>query len=168
MLKQENVKIREIQPQDDLVLAKIIRNSLKSVHLDHPGTAYFDENLDHLSQYYQKENRWYWVLEANQKVMGGIGLERFVYFPNCLEIQKCYLCPEARNKGWGYRLLEMVEQEAVKKGYEMLYLETHSILKPAIALYRKRGFQEIEHPACIVHSKMDRFFIKRLEAQPCD
>lgn len=74
MLKQENVKIRKIQPQDDLTLAKIIRNSLKSVHLDQPCTAYFDENLDHLSQYYQKENRWYWVLEVNQKVMGGIGL----------------------------------------------------------------------------------------------
>ena len=45
MLKQENVKIRKIQPQDDLTLAKIIRNSLKSVHLDQPCTAYFDEVL---------------------------------------------------------------------------------------------------------------------------
>lgn len=164
---QEEIQIRKIQPQDDLILAHIIRKSLESVHLDKPGTAYFDENLDRLSQYYKKENRWYWVLEAQQKVMGGIGLERFMYFPNCLEVQKCYLCPEARNKGWGHRLLEMAEQEAMQRGYDMLYLETHSNLKSAMTLYRKRGFQEIDRPACIIHSTMDHFFIKRLEAYPC-
>ncbi|MCY3066316.1 hypothetical protein [Aerococcus mictus] len=44
--------IRPIQAKDDRQLAKIIRHSLESVGLDQPGTAYYDPELDHLSQFY--------------------------------------------------------------------------------------------------------------------
>ncbi len=160
---KEEVYIRPIQTKDDERIAKIIRDSLERVHLDVPGTAYFDQNLDHLSQYYQKEKRWYWVLENNQRVLGGIGLEECDIFFQCVEVQKCYLCLDARNKGYGNLLMEMVEEQALQKGYKMLYLETHSVLKPAIGLYKKRGFKEIKRPSCIIHSAMDHFFVKRLE-----
>ena len=46
------ILFREITPSDNKPLAKIIRDNLKTNHLDIPGTVYFDSNLDHLSDYY--------------------------------------------------------------------------------------------------------------------
>lgn len=59
MTAMENAvtRIRPITPQDDLRIAAIIRANLKERHLDTPGTAYFDPELDHLSQYYHEIGR---------------------------------------------------------------------------------------------------------------
>ena len=43
---------RKIEPADDKRIAEIIRANLEKFHLDIPGTAYFDPELDHLSAYY--------------------------------------------------------------------------------------------------------------------
>lgn len=45
---------RTITAADDAALAKIIRTNLEQLQLDIPGTAYFDPELDHMSQYYAK------------------------------------------------------------------------------------------------------------------
>ena len=44
-----------------------------------------------------------------------------------------------------------------------MYLETHTNLEAAIHLYEKAGFTEIEKPQSVVHTTMDRFFIKELK-----
>ena len=40
---------RSLTADDDAVLASIIRTSLEQMHLNLPGTAYSDPELDHLS-----------------------------------------------------------------------------------------------------------------------
>ena len=50
--KDETMNYREICKADDAALADIIRSNLKANKLDVPGTAYFDDNLDHLSDFY--------------------------------------------------------------------------------------------------------------------
>ncbi|WNZ90854.1 hypothetical protein QYR59_05450 [Streptococcus iniae] len=45
--------IRLIKASDNHVIARIIRQSLKAVGLDQPGTAYSDPQLDNLYEYYQ-------------------------------------------------------------------------------------------------------------------
>lgn len=47
------LKYRRIN--DDEVLAEIIRANLEKLHLNIPGTAYFDPELDHLSVYYNSD-----------------------------------------------------------------------------------------------------------------
>lgn len=46
------MKYRKIKEDDDQKIAEIIRENLQRLHLDIPGTAYFDPELDHLSAYY--------------------------------------------------------------------------------------------------------------------
>ena len=43
---------RLIRTEDDPILADIIRDNLKAHSLDIPGTVYFDNNLNHLSDFY--------------------------------------------------------------------------------------------------------------------
>ena len=49
------LKYRKIEAEDDEIIARIIRTNLENLHLDIPGTAYFDKQLDHLSAYYNAD-----------------------------------------------------------------------------------------------------------------
>ena len=62
---------REIRQTDDKALAGIIRTNLKAHGLDIPGTVYFDDNLDHLSDFYleDKSERYYLIALKDDKVL---------------------------------------------------------------------------------------------------
>jgi len=57
------------------------------------------------------------------------------------EIRRMYLLPEARGVGIGRELLEELISVASERRFERVVLETASVLKEAISLYRKRGFE---------------------------
>ena len=50
MDNQRKFIIRPITADDDAAIAAIIRDNLRAAHLDIPGTAYFDPELDHLAR----------------------------------------------------------------------------------------------------------------------
>jgi len=56
------------------------------------------------------------------------------------EIRRMYLLPEARGVGIGRELLEELICVASERRFERVVLETASVLKEAISLYRRRGF----------------------------
>ena len=156
---------RPISEADDPLIAKIIRYNLEKAHLDIPGTAYFDPELDHLSAYYEADpvKRAYLIAENEAgEVIGGVGISDFSGFENCGEIQKLYLSENAKGKGIGKALMWAIQNKAGEMGYESVYLETHSNLKTAIHLYEKLGFYQIERPRAVLHTTMDRFYKKEL------
>jgi putative acetyltransferase len=155
---------REITPADDASIASIIRANLKAHHLDIPGTAYFDPHLDHLSTYYLADpaKRYYLIAEEEGAVAGGVGLAELSFFEDCAELQKLYLTDAVKGGGRSYELMARIENSARALGYKRMYLETTSCLEAAIHLYEKCGYREIEKPAAVVHSAMDRFYLKEL------
>ena len=59
------------------------------------------------------------------------------------ELAKMAVSPKARGKSIGYLLgLHAIEQ-ARQSGAKKVYLESNTILKPAISLYQKLGFQKV-------------------------
>lgn len=160
-----NIQIRLITAADNPVIAGIIRTNLKKFNLDIPGTAYFDPELDCLSKYYltAPKKRAYFIAEDDDKqIIGGVGVAEFESIDCCAEIQKLYLTDAAKGKGLGRMLMQTAENLAKEKNYKRLYLETHSDLKAAVRLYEKLGFREIDRPAFVFHSTMDRFYLKEL------
>ena len=156
---------RSLTAADDAALASIIRTSLEQMHLNLPGTAYFDPELDHLSAYYAqkpKKRTYFVALDDAGQVVGGVGVAEFAPIPNCAEIQKLYLSDAVRGKGCSKELMRLAETWAKEAGYQQLYLETHSNLQIAIKLYEKLGFTQIERPKEVLHSTMDHFYIKHL------
>lgn len=79
------------------------------------------------------------------------------------ELQKLYLNDNVKGRGFSYDLMNKVESVERELGYKRMYLETHNNLKAAIHLYKKCGYREIESPKAVVHSTMNRFFLKELE-----
>ena len=128
------LKYRKIEAKDDPQIVRIIRNNLEKAHLDIPGTAYFDPELDHLSTYYDsdaKKRVYFIALNEAETVIGGVGAAEFAGIPNCVELQK-------------------------------LYLETQTNLTTAVKMYEKLGFHQIERPDAALHGTMDRFYLKEL------
>ena len=157
---------RKITAADDAALAKIIRTNLEKLHLNVPGTAYFDPELDHTSQYYAQDTRkrvYFIALGDQEEVIGGVGVAEFPGMPARAEIQKLYLDDSAKGKGYSKVLMKAAENWAKQAGYRQLYLETHSHLTVAIKLYEKLGFQQIEKPRTALHSTMDHFYLKKLQ-----
>lgn len=160
----KNTIIRPITPKDDAALAGIIRMNLEAHHLDIPGTAYFDPELDCLSAFYgaEPDRRRYFIAACGETVLGGVGVAAFSGIDHCAEIQKLYLTDAAKGNGLGKKLMQTAETHARSLGYRFLYLETHSNLEAAIGLYEKLGFHQIEKPAAVLHSTMNRFYLKKL------
>lgn len=160
--------IRLITEADDAALACIIRTNLEKYHLDIPGTAYTDPELEHLSAYYhaQPDKRAYYVMtDADGQILGGVGIAEYDGMEAWAEIQKLYLTELAKGKGLGRKLMEHAEIGAAEKGYRRLYLETHTNLQEAIRLYERLAFRQIEKPAGILHTAMDRFYQKEITLQ---
>ncbi|MBR6255858.1 MAG: GNAT family N-acetyltransferase [Lachnospiraceae bacterium] len=158
------MEYREIRKSDDAALAAIIRQNLKASALDIPGTAYFDSHLDHLSDYYLNDRlkRFYYIAVENEEVAGGVGLAEVEFFDDCAELQKLYLADCVKGHGYGYRLIELIEDKARELGYKKIYLETHTNLECAIHMYEKCGYKAVEKPDAVVHATMNRFYLKNL------
>ena len=159
------MQYRTIKSDDDEYIAAIVRANLAEFHLDIPGTAYYDPELDHLSKYYQanpERRNYYIALDEDGNVIGGVGVAEFAGIRGCAELQKLYLTNKAKGKGYGKRLVELAIDWARKAGYKQLYLETHTSLETAMKLYEKMGFIKIEKPCPTVHSTMNRFYIMNL------
>lgn len=166
------MKIREILPKDDNAIFKLIRTCLKDAALDIPGTAYFDESIKKMSQFYNcgdfcktsNATRKYFVLvDENDIVAGGAGFAEFNGNKDVAELQKLYIDQSFRGKGFSYQLIQLVEKEAKLAGYKQLYLETHHNLPVALHLYQKLGYKQIDSALPgTQHSTMDYFFIKEL------
>ena len=163
MQKGNMLKFREITEADNAAVAALVRKNLEQAGLDIPGTVYFDEGLDHLSDQYGYADRRYFVVEdASGKVIGGIGFAGLESMKDTAELQKLYLDDSAKGSGLGYQMVDFIEGRMADAGYKVSYLETHDVLQAAIHIYEKSGYVEIDRPPEVVHSTMNRFFRKEL------
>lgn len=155
--------IREIKKEDNTKVKEIIQDSLKSLGLAVPGSAYFDPQLNDLYQYYNNlKHANYWVVELDGEVVGGIGIAPFSEQEKVCELQKLYLSPKAQGLGLSKKLMETALSFA-SKHYEKCYLETMHKLKTACILYKKFGFTFLQEPLPgSEHSAMDAWYLKDL------
>ena len=156
--------IRKIVSSDNSTMAAIIRASLLEFNAAKPGTVYFDETTDALTELFQQKRSAYFVIEIDHEIAGGAG-----FFPtkgleeNTCELVKMYISKKFRSNGYGQTLLERCISEAKKNGYEKMYLESLPELKNAIAMYEKNGFKPINHSlGNSGHNGCDIWMIKEL------
>ncbi|MFF2175750.1 GNAT family N-acetyltransferase [Lysinibacillus sp. NPDC058147] len=155
--------IRKIRKEDNAIVKEIIQDSLKSLGLAIPGTAYFDPQLNDLHQYYNNlKHANYWVVEMEGEVVGGIGIAPLNEHDKVCELQKLYLSTKTQGLGFGKMLMETALSFA-SKHYAQCYLETMHQLKTACILYEKFGFTLLHEPLSgSEHSTMNAWYLKDL------
>ncbi|MDE6532567.1 MAG: bifunctional helix-turn-helix transcriptional regulator/GNAT family N-acetyltransferase [Muribaculaceae bacterium] len=89
------------------------------------------------------------VALVNGKPMGVVALCRMEHSEYDFELAKLAVDPEARGIGLGEKICRAALERARQLGARKLFLESNTLLKPAIGLYRKLGFTELKeyHPA---------------------
>ena len=142
-----NAKIREISPEDNEQVAKVIRKVLEDMGVPKVGTAYADNALDDMYAEYDVPKATYFVVEHDGKIIGCAGIAPLQnYAGNVCELQKMYFLEEARGKGIGSEMMQVCLQRAKEFGFDECYLETMPYMAAAQKLYIKNGFEYIDAP----------------------
>lgn len=156
--------IREIQQQDNVQVAKVVRTVLEEFNVPKVGTAYADPELDSMYEAYQKPRSTYFVLENEGRIIGVAGISPLANgSEGVCELQKMYFLPETRGLGLGVLMMEACLAKAKEFGFKQCYLETMPYMEAAQKLYKKSGFEYLDGPmGCTGHSACPVWMIKNI------
>ena len=102
----------------------------------------FDQELASLPGHYAPPDGRLLLAEYEAHLAGCVALHKLE--PRICEMKRLYLRPTFRGKGLGPALADRVITEARQIGYQRMRLDTvEPVMKDAVAMYRKIGFQEI-------------------------
>ena len=160
-------KIRPITPNDDQIIAEIIRQVSSEYGLTaSEGYSVCDPTLTQLSTVYDHPHSCYWVISDEENLVGGGGIAPLIGCEptaNICELQKMYLLPEIRGQGLARKLSLKALAFARDVGYEACYLETTARLYEAITLYQSLGFATIaNHMGNTGHHACELPMLKKL------
>lgn len=105
-----------------------------------PDNPELDGDLDDIEFHY-KGGFFGVIKNPENKIIATFAL--YYLRENVLEIRKMYLLPEYRSLGIGKWMLHFLIAKAKSLSTNKLELKTASVLKAAIGLYQKIGFEEV-------------------------
>jgi GNAT superfamily N-acetyltransferase len=141
-MKPSAVSIRDFRPADRAAVTVIVHSVLREYGLQ-PDGASVDADLDDIPGHYFDRGGVFRVLaDQNGRVVGCGGLRPLR--GGSVELRKMYLLPALRGRGLGRRLLEDLIAAARRLGFSRVELETASVLREAIGLYRSFGFKPVK------------------------
>lgn len=144
-MNKDTIVIREIQPEDNVAIERVIRDCFHEFKIPLEGTAYSDDETPRMFESFQNSNDIYFVVEQNGEVLGGGGVKPLKDFEaDVCEIQKMYFSPKVRGNGIGKLMFEKCMQSAKDLGFKQCYLESASQLKAAIHIYENYGFKHLK------------------------
>lgn len=158
------MKTRNIISKDNAFMARIIRDSLKEFNAAKPGTVYFDDNTDRLSEVFTMPRSAYFVIDIGGELAGGAGIYPTQGLPpDTCELVKMYVSKRFRGNGYGQMLLDQCTLQAKKEGFTRIYIESMPELSYALGMYKKNGFEFIPGPmGNSGHTGCDLWMIKDL------
>jgi putative acetyltransferase len=156
--KYQNFIIRDWQTEDRETAAGVIKTVLEEYGLPwQPELA--DRDVIEVEEAYLNVGGEFWVVEQDAVVVGTAAYQPIARGNKAVEIRKMYLLPAVRNQGLGRYLLQELEKAIAIKDYQEIWLETATILKEAVKLYERNGYE----PATGVETaRCDLVYLKRL------
>ena len=136
-------RLREASADDSAAIRSVVAAVMAEYGLSSDLEAYDADLQDIAASYGERGGSFRVVTSAEGRIVGCGGL--YAIDEREAEIRRMYLLPEARGVGIGRRLLEELIGDAKERRFERVVLETASVLKEAISLYRKRGFVPVAH-----------------------
>jgi len=132
--------IRSWEPGDRDAVIQLIPSVLAEYGLGcEPEGA--DIDIFKVEEYYHDRGGEFWVVERDRAIVGTAAYYPIQRGKNAVEIRKMYLYPTVRGLGLGKFLLTELEQAIQNRGFSEIWIETASVLKEAVQLYERRGYE---------------------------
>ncbi|WP_394777106.1 GNAT family N-acetyltransferase [Flavobacterium sp.] len=138
--ESQNVQIVDFEPQ--------YLDAFKSLNVEWISTYFEMEEAD----YKALDNPQEYILDKGGKIFVAlyrnepVGVCALIKMNNPtydFEMAKMAVSPKAQGKNIGFLLGQAIVNSAREQGASKIYLESNTILKPAINLYNKLGFQKV-------------------------
>ena len=158
MNKESWPRLRPADNKDCEVIAQLVSGVLNEYDLK-PDPACTDADIKDIESSYFGRGGTFFVLETEDgSIIGAYGL--YAVDKQTCELRNMYLHKAHRGKGLGKFLLEDALSKARQRGFERMILETASVLKEAIALYKSYGF--IEYSPQHMSNRCDQAYLLEL------
>ena len=139
--------IRPINESDNKHIAVILRQVLIEMDIPRKGSAFEDPEIDKMYESYQSNRSIYFVVEENNKILGGAGINPLRDGDSDIcELQKMYFHKSLRGRGIGNKIIELCLNFAVESNFKQCYIETMPNMVNAQKLYLRKGFNYINNP----------------------
>ena len=159
MEKRKWPRLRPANNKDCDNISELVYGILREYNLK-PDPACTDADIKDIEYAYFDRGGAFFVLETEESsIIGAYGL--YPVDEHTCELRKMYLHKAYRGKGLGKLLMEDALSKAEQLGFERIVLETASVLKEAIALYKSYGF--IEYNPQHMSSRCDQAYLLELK-----
>jgi ribosomal protein S18 acetylase RimI-like enzyme len=137
------IKLTEAKSSSDYEIAiKLFKEYASQIGID-LGFQNFNEEIENLeSKYSRPKGVIYIAYNDENSPVGCFGIRAFD--STICELKRMYLKEEARGLGIGKLMMKKSITVAKELGYDKMRLDTLSSMLPAVGLYEKSGFYEIE------------------------
>lgn len=139
MIRDGAISVRPATNADSENVKALVFGVLREYGLesDPDGT---DADLSDIEANYIRAGGAFEILEDDRgNLLGTVGL--FPMDETTVELRKMYFDKTLRGRGFGKKVLERMIERARGLGFKKIYLETASVLREAIGLYEKYGFE---------------------------
>lgn len=149
---QEQKKLRESKDVQIVEYEQKYQSTFKALNKEWISTYFEMEEadykaLDNPEEYILNKGGKIFVALYNDEPLGVCAIMKMDDPNYDFELAKMAVSPKAQGKSIGWLLGQAIIKSAKELGASKLYLESNTILKPAISLYYKLGFQKITgHP----------------------
>lgn len=143
MLHQENKNEIQIVPY-----SSIYQDAFKNLNKEWIVTFFKMEEadykaLDHADTYIIGNGGYILVALLNSQPVGVCALIKMNDAIYDFELAKMAVSPKVHGQGIGLTLGQAIIEKAISLGAERIYLESNTLLVPAINLYKRLGFKEV-------------------------
>ncbi len=160
MLPPPPFKIRPAGKEDGPSVFRLLEEVLAEYALS-PDAEGIDADLnDNETSYFTPGGGFFILMDEHDEMAGMVGI--YPLGDGLCELRKMYLDKNYRGKRLGIYLMEFALAEARRLGFKIMTLETASVLKEAIGLYRSYGFQPVSEKHCHLPARCDLKFTLEL------
>jgi putative acetyltransferase len=149
MSEPAEIVIRPATNQDCERVQRLVFGVLREYDLA-PDLTGTDRDIADIEAHYTNRGGTFELIEDKEgNLLGTVGL--YPMSAETVELRKMYFAKELRGRGIGKQTLERMIRAARAKGFRKIYLETASVLKEAVHLYEKFGFEPTDEkhtPRC--------------------
>lgn len=149
MTEPSEIIIRSASNADCAQVQSLVFGVLREYGLE-PDVQGTDRDIEDIEGHYIRRGGIFEVIEAaNGELLGTVGL--YPMNAETVELRKMYFSPKLRGLGFGKKTLQRMIETARTLGFKKIYLETASVLKEAVHLYEKFGFEPTDEkhtPRC--------------------